>query len=219
MKKIIKLALATSSLIIFSTVLTPVSNAAPNKSLEKINCKNTKAKGHTVKNVLPPEVKAPFKNRTLSFATNCGDITIEAYGASAPIAVTTMLSLARNGYFNETLCHRLTTNEIYLLHCGDPTATGMGQLSFEYDNENLPKSIENNYPAGTVGIWNSEVISNGSQFFIVYEDSSLPPSYTIWGKVTKGLDIVRAIAKDGVVNGKSDGSPKRKIAIERVKVR
>ncbi len=130
-----------------------------------------------------------------------------------------MLSLARNGFFNETLCHRLTTNEIYLLHCGDPTATGMGQLSFEYDNENLPKSIENNYPAGTVGIWNSEEISNGSQFFIVYEDSSLPPSYTIWGKVTKGLDIVRAIAKDGVVNGKSDGSPKRKIAIERVKVR
>lgn len=214
-----KITLLTISVFAITTIFTSSAVAAPSSKPYKLNCKSTKAKGHTVKNVLPPEVKAPFKNRTLSFATNCGDITIEAYGASAPIAVTTMLSLARNGFFNETLCHRLTTNETYLLHCGDPTATGMGQLSFEYDNENLPKSIENNYPAGTVGIWNSEEISNGSQFFIVYEDSSLPPSYTIWGKVTKGLDIVRAIAKDGVVNGKSDGSPKRKIAIERVKVR
>jgi peptidyl-prolyl cis-trans isomerase B (cyclophilin B) len=214
-----KITLLTISVFAISTIFTSSALAAPSSKPYKLNCKSTKAKGHTVRNVLPPEIKAPFKNRTLSLATNCGDITIEAYGASAPIAVTTMLSLARNGFFNETLCHRLTTNEIYLLHCGDPTATGMGQLSFEYDNENLPKSIENNYPAGTVGIWNSEVISNGSQFFIVYEDSSLPPSYTIWGKVTKGLDIVRAIAKDGVVNGKSDGSPKRKIAIERVKVR
>lgn len=214
-----KITLLTISVFAISTIFTSSAIAAPSSKPYKLNCKSTKAKGHTVRNILPPEVKAPFKNRTLSLATNCGDITIEAYGASAPIAVTTMLSLARNGFFNETLCHRLTTNEIYLLHCGDPTATGMGQLSFEYDNENLPKSIENNYPAGTVGIWNSEVISNGSQFFIVYEDSSLPPSYTIWGKVTKGLDIVRAIAKDGVVNGKSDGSPKRKIAIERVKVR
>lgn len=214
-----KITLLTISVFAITTIFTSSAVAAPSSKPFKLNCKTTKAKGHTVKNVLPPEVKAPFKNRTLSFATNCGDITIEAYGASAPIAVTTMLSLARNGFFNETLCHRLTTNESYLLHCGDPTATGMGQLSFEYDNENLPKSIENNYPAGTVGIWNSEEISNGSQFFIVYEDSSLPPSYTIWGKVTKGLDIVRAIAKDGVMNGKSDGSPKRKIAIERVKVR
>ena len=214
-----KITLLTISVFAISTIFTSSALAAPSSKPYKLNCKSTKAKGHTVRNVLPPEVKAPFKNRTLSLATNCGDITIEAYGASAPIAVTTMLSLARNGFFNETLCHRLTTNEIYLLHCGDPTATGMGQLSFEYDNENLPKSIENNYPAGTVGIWNSEEISNGSQFFIVYEDSSLPPSYTIWGKVTKGLDIVRAIAKDGVINGKSDGSPKRKIAIERVKVR
>ena len=214
-----KITFLTISVFAITTIFTSSAVAAPSSKPYKLNCKSTKAKGHTVRNVVPPEVKAPFKNRTLSFATNCGDITIEAYGASAPIAVTTMLSLARNGFFNETLCHRLTTNESYLLHCGDPTATGMGQLSFEYDNENLPKSIENNYPAGTVGIWNSEEISNGSQFFIVYEDSSLPPSYTIWGKVTKGLDIVRAIAKDGVMNGKSDGSPKRKIAIERVKVR
>ncbi|NDI25629.1 MAG: peptidylprolyl isomerase [Actinobacteria bacterium] len=201
MRKIIKVITVTTFITIFSINLSPTSNAAQNKKVPEVVCKKTSAKAHSIKNITPPEVKPPFKNKTFTLTTNCGDITIEAYGASAPIAVTTMLSLARNGFFNETLCHRLTTNESYLLHCGDPTATGMGQLSFEYDNENLPKSIENNYPAGTVGIWNSEEISNGSQFFIVYEDSSLPPSYTIWGKVTKGLDIVRAIAKDGVVNG------------------
>jgi peptidyl-prolyl cis-trans isomerase B (cyclophilin B) len=66
---------------------------------------------------------------------------------------------------------------------------------------------------------NSGANTNGSQFFIVYEDTSLPPSYTIWGKVTKGLEIVQAIAKEGVINGKGDGLPKRTIAIEKVKVR
>jgi peptidyl-prolyl cis-trans isomerase B (cyclophilin B) len=62
-------------------------------------------------------------------------------------------------------------------------------------------------------------MSNGGQFFIVYNDSTLPPNYTIWGKVIKGLEIVKAVAKDGVIDGKADGSPKRKIAIERVRVR
>ena len=85
MKKIIKLALATSSLIIFSTVLTPVSNAAPNKSLEKINCKNTKAKGHTAKIIDPPEIKGPFQNRTFTLTTNCGNIVIKADGKSAQL--------------------------------------------------------------------------------------------------------------------------------------
>ncbi len=62
-------------------------------------------------------------------------------------------------------------------------------------------------------------MSNGGQFFIVYNDSTLPPNYTIWGKVIKGLEIVKAVAKDGVIDRKAEGSPKRKIAIERVRVR
>ena len=66
---------------------------------------------------------------------------------------------------------------------------------------------------------NSGQNTNGSQFFIVYEDTSLPPSYTIWGKVTKGLEIIQMVAKSGVLDGKKDGSPKQKIGIEKVKVR
>ena len=66
---------------------------------------------------------------------------------------------------------------------------------------------------------NSGQDSNGSQFFIFYADSSLPPSYTIWGKVTKGLEIIQMVAKSGVMDGKKDGSPMQKIGIEKVKVR
>ena len=219
MRKIIKFAIATSSLIIFSTVITPVSNSAPNKSSEKIICKNTKAKGHTAKSIDPPEIKGPFQNRTFTFTTNCGNIVIKADGKSAPITVTALSALANGGFFDQTLCHRLTTENIYVLQCGDPTATGLGGPNFTYRDENLPTAAENNYPAGAVAMANSGQNTNGSQFFIVYEDTSLPPSYTIWGKVTKGLEIIQMVAKSGVLDGKKDGSPKQKIGIEKVKVR
>ena len=219
MRKIIKFAIATSSLIIFSTILTPVSNAAPNKSLDKINCKNTKAKSQTAKNIDPPEIKGPFQNRTFTFTTNCGNIVIKADGKGAPITVTALSALATGGFFDQTLCHRLTTENIYVLQCGDPTATGLGGPNFTYRDENLPTNAEGNYPAGVVAMANSGQNTNGSQFFIVYADTSLPPSYTIWGKVTKGLEIVQMVAKSGVMDGKKDGLPKQKIGIEKVKVR
>jgi len=219
MKKIIKFSIATSSLIIFSAIFTPVSNAAPNKSLDKIKCKITKAKGHTAKSINPPEIKGPFKNKTFTFTTNCGDVVVEADGKSAPITVTALSALAAGGFFDKTLCHRLTTENIFVLQCGDPTATGLGGPNFTYRDENLPTAEENNYPAGVVAMANSGQNTNGSQFFIVYEDTSLPPSYTIWGKVTKGLEIVQMVAKIGVLDGKKDGSPKQKIGIEKVKVR
>ena len=219
MRKIIKFAIATSSLIIFSTILTPVSNAAPNKSLDKIKCKTTKAKGHTAKSINPPEIKGPFKNRTFTFTTNCGDVVVEADGKSAPITVAALSALAKGGFFDKTLCHRLSTEDIYVLQCGDPTASGLGGPNFTYQDENLPTTAENNYPTGVVAMHNSGQDSNGSQFFIFYADSSLPPSYTIWGKVTKGLEIIQMVAKSGVMDGKKDGSPMQKIGIEKVKVR
>lgn len=214
-----KIAIFSLAIFISSSFLASPVNAAPNNKQFKLNCKSTKAKGHFVKNILPPEVKGPFKNKVFSLSTNCGEIVIEAFGSTAPITVTAMTALAKGGFFDQTLCHRLTTVESYLLHCGDPTATGMGAPSFEYDNENLPENTESNYSEGVVGVWNSENMGNGSQFFIVYDDSTLPANYTIWGKVVKGLEIVKAVAKDGVIDGKNDGLPKRKIAIEKVKVR
>jgi peptidyl-prolyl cis-trans isomerase B (cyclophilin B) len=219
MKKSATTITVASVFFITTTIFSPIATAAPSKAPTPINCKVTKAKGHTAKNITPPEVKGPFKNKTFTFTTNCGDVVIEADGKNAPVTVFALSALANGGFFDQSLCHRLTTNNIYVLQCGDPTATGSGGPNFSYRDENLPANNENNYPAGVVAMANSGPSTNGSQFFIVYEDTSLPPSYTIWGKVTKGLEIIQTIAKSGVENGKSDGTPKQKIAIEKVRVR
>ena len=195
------------------------SRASKAVKVAVLKCAATKATGHAPKDVAPAQ-KLPKKlPQTFTFDTNCGNIVVTTVGARAPITITQLATLAKGGYFDNSLCHRLTTQGLYVLQCGDPTATGSGGPNFSYRDENLPQSTEANYPAGVVAMANSGANTNGSQFFIVYEDTSLPPSYTIWGKVTQGLDIVQSIAKEGVVGGKSDGLPKRTIAIEKVKVR
>jgi peptidyl-prolyl cis-trans isomerase B (cyclophilin B) len=219
MQKVVKV-IATSTLLTICAIYFPaIASAAPTKKPTPVICKPTTAKAHTVKNIIPPEVKPPFKNRTFTFTTNCGEIVIQANGKGAPITVTALAALANGGFYNKTLCHRLTTNIIYVLQCGDPTGTGMGKPNFSYRDENLPQAVQTNYPAGTVAMANSGANTNGSQFFIVYEDTSMDPDYTIWGRVTKGLEIVRAIAEAGVADGSTNGMPKQTIAIERVRVR
>ncbi|NCU78800.1 MAG: peptidylprolyl isomerase [Actinobacteria bacterium] len=113
------------------------------------------------------------------------------------------------------------TNKTFTLttNCGDIVIEANAKSAPSYRDENLPQAVESNYPAGIVAMYNKEPNTNGSQFFIVYEDTSMRPEYTIWGKVTKGLEIVKAIAKEGVADGTNDGLPKQTIAIERVKVR
>jgi peptidyl-prolyl cis-trans isomerase B (cyclophilin B) len=219
MQKVVKTLAISTILTICSLYFPTVAVAAPTKKPAPVICKPTNAKAHTVKNITPPEVKPPFKNRTFTFTTNCGDIVIQANGKGAPITVTALAALANGGFYNKTFCHRLVTDEIYVLQCGDPTGTGRGGPNFTYRDENLPQAVEANYPAGTVAMANSGANTNGSQFFIVYEDTSMNPNYTIWGRVTKGLEIVKAIAKEGVVDGTSVGMPKQMIAIERVRVR
>ena len=219
MQKVVKV-IATSTLLTICSIYFPaIALAAPTKKPMPVICKPTTAKVHTVKNIIPPEVKPPFRNRTFTFMTNCGHIVIQANAKSAPITVTALAALVNGGFYNKSLCHRLTTNEIYVLQCGDPTGTGMGGPNFSYRDENLPQAVQANYPAGTVAMANSGANTNGSQFFIVYENTSMNPNYTIWGRVTKGLEIVRAIAKVGVADGSTDGTPKQTIAIERVRVR
>ena len=219
MQKVVK-TLATSTILTICSLYFPtVAVAAPTKKPAPVICKPTNAKAHTVKNITPPEVKPPFKNRTFTFTTNCGDIVIQANGKGAPITVTALAALANGGFYNKTFCHRLVTDEIYVLQCGDPTGTGRGGPNFTYRDENLPQAVEANYPAGTVAMANNGANTNGSQFYIFYEDTSMNPNYTIWGRVIKGLEIVKAIAKEGVVDGTSNGMPKQMIAIEKVRVR
>lgn len=215
----VKTIISSLTILLISAALPTVATAAPNKKAITLNCKSSNAKGHSIKNIEIPQVKNFQKNRQITLVTNCGDVVIEADPKQAPVTVAAISALAKGGFFNQTICHRLTKVDSNFLHCGDPTATGMGGPNFEYQNENLPVAAPGNYPEGTVAIWNSKEITNGSQFFVVYADSTLPANYSIWGKVIKGLDIVKAVAKEGVADGSNDGLPKRTLAIEKVKVR
>lgn len=192
--------------------LTPAQAAA------KVKCTPTKAVGHAEMKVKPAEKPSTRLPKTFTLTTNCGTIVITTVGKKAPWTLTEMSTLAKAGYFDGSLCHRLTTAGIYVLQCGDPTATGRGGPGFSYPDENLPANALNNYPAGTVAMANSGPGTNGSQFFLVFADTSLGPDYTIWGKITKGLDIVQAIAKAGVKGGGGDGTPNTTVALTKVRV-
>ncbi|MFJ6073196.1 peptidylprolyl isomerase [Streptomyces sp. NPDC093065] len=138
---------------------------------------------------------------TMKLATTCGDIDIALKAKAAPHTVNSFDFLAGKGYFDHTKCHRLTTEGIYVLQCGDPTAQGNGGPGYNIPDENLKdKSLKDNvYPAGTVAMANTgQPDSGGSQFFLVYQDSQLPPSYTPFGTVSKeGMTVLKKIASAG----------------------
>ena len=151
---------------------------------------------------------------TLTLTTNCGDIVIDMLADEAPATVASMAFLADTGFYDATACHRLTTSGIFVLQCGDPAGDGTGGPGYQLPDENLPAEGEANYPAGTVAMANAGPGTAGSQFFLVYEDTTLPSGYTIWGQITQGLDLVRAIAEAGTANGGADGSPAQPVVIE-----
>lgn len=154
----------------------------------------------------------------ITFTTNQGEIVIETLPSLAPQTVNALSALAQENYFDNTICHRLTTEGIFVLQCGDPTGTGTGGPGFNIPDENLPEPIENNYPAGTVAMANAGPGTSGSQFFLVYQDTTLGPDYTIWGTITSGLEIVQTIASAGVIDGGPDGAPATGVTIESTKV-
>jgi peptidyl-prolyl cis-trans isomerase B (cyclophilin B) len=225
MKRMIVAGLALSALTASTLIVSPSAFAVDTKNktvksakVPAIKCTPTKAVGHTPPSVAPADKVLKRIPRTFTFVTNCGNIVVTTVGAKAPITLTQLSTLARGGYFNNSLCHRLTTQGLYVLQCGDPTATGGGGPNFTYRDENLPAEGLNNYPAGTVAMANSGPGTNGSQFFLVFADTTLGANYTIWGTVTQGLEIVKAIAKAGVKGGGADGAPSQQIEIKRVTV-
>jgi peptidyl-prolyl cis-trans isomerase B (cyclophilin B) len=136
---------------------------------------------------------------TMIIETNCGTIEISLLKDKAALTITKLSALAKAKYYDGTYCHRLTTSGIMVLQCGDPSASGGGgpQGWKGYKDENLPTNASNYYPIGTVAMANSGPNTNGSQFFFVYGASTFTPSYTIWGKVTKGLDLLQKIGDVG----------------------
>jgi peptidyl-prolyl cis-trans isomerase B (cyclophilin B) len=138
--------------------------------------------------------------------TTQGPISFRALTTAAPCTTYSFRFLAQRGYFDGTHCHRLTTQEIFVLQCGDPTGTGSGGPGYSFNDENLSGAT---YPAGTVAMANAGPNTNGSQFFIVWKDTQLSPAYTPFGQVVGGLGVLQRIAAagDDQQNGPGDGYP------------
>ncbi|MFJ3233046.1 peptidylprolyl isomerase [Streptomyces sp. NPDC086787] len=158
----------------------------------------------------------------MKLATTCGDIGVALKTAAAPHTVNSFNFLAGKGYFDHTKCHRLTTNNIYVLQCGDPTGSGSGGPGYTIPDENLKdESLKKNvYPAGTVAMANTgQAHSGGSQFFLVYQDSPLPPTYTPFGTVdAAGMKVLKKIATAGESTGAGDGAPNATVVINKATV-
>jgi peptidyl-prolyl cis-trans isomerase B (cyclophilin B) len=164
-----------------------------------------------------PDGKAAYQ---ATIRTNRGDVVINLLNSKATCTVNSFVYLAAKNYFNNTHCHRLTTSGgLFVLQCGDPTGTGSGGPGYTFANENLAGA---RYTAGTVAMAHTSAPnSNGSQFFIVYKNSQLAPSYTPFGQVVKGLGIIQNVARAGSdnANGAGDGHPKEKVVIESVTIK
>lgn len=154
----------------------------------------------------PPTENIPAQGEvTYTLAMAAGDVTITMDRATAPCAVNSFDSLVAQGYFDNTRCHRLTEQGIFVLQCGDPTATGTGGPGYSFADE-----PGGEYTTGTVAMANAGPDTNGSQFFLVYDDSPLPPDYTILGHMDDAsVEVVRSIAAGGSdnSNGAGDGQP------------
>jgi peptidyl-prolyl cis-trans isomerase B (cyclophilin B) len=184
-----------------------------------------------------PDYKATY---TAAINTNLGPIKIDLLNSKATCTVNSFVHLATAGYFNASQCHRVVNSGgIYVLQCGDPlakpstkltcseaaNAPGTGGPGYEYDSENLPSTTASTvtYKAGTVAMANSgESDSNGSQFFLVFKNTTLGPDYTPFGTITSGLDILQKVANAGTsctYSGSGGGVPKEKVVINSVTIK
>ncbi|GAB3522498.1 peptidylprolyl isomerase [Arthrobacter monumenti] len=170
---------------------------------------------------IPDPSLAAGKTFTGTIETNFGPIEVWLDGGKAPQAVSVFKSLTEQGYFEGSTCHRLTDSpSLNVLQCGSENGDGASDPDFAWGPvENAPE--DGKYPAGTIAVARgSGEYSHGKQFFIVYEDSTIPPSsggYTIMGLVTDGLDVVKEIAANGLKSSgtsPTDGAPKDPVTID-----
>ncbi|BBX36680.1 cyclophilin type peptidyl-prolyl cis-trans isomerase [Mycolicibacterium mageritense DSM 44476 = CIP 104973] len=193
------------------------------------NCQYPAAQEKASKQVNPPRTgKVPTDPATVSVSmvTTQGNIGLQLDNAKAPCTVNSFASLASQNYFNDTPCHRLTTGGLSVLQCGDPTGKGTGgpgyQFADEYPATDFPPGSPESqqpisYPRGTLAMANAGPGTNGSQFFLVYKDSQLPPNYTKFGTIDEtGLATLDKIAAGGVAGGGTDGAPATPVEIKSV---
>jgi peptidyl-prolyl cis-trans isomerase B (cyclophilin B) len=178
---------------------------------------------------LPPSKTNPTTLYTATMRTSQGNIVIRLLNPQAPCTVNSFVHLAETNFWNDTQCHRISDSEgLYMLQCGDPTAkasetlscdgtVGSGGPGYQFNDENLTGAT---YNAGTVAMANAGPNTNGSQFFLVFQDSQLPPSYTPFGTITSGLAILQKVAQAGTTCAFSAGGgvPKDKVIINSVTI-
>ncbi len=177
----------------------------------------------------PPRTgKVPTDPATVSVSmvTTQGNIGLQLDNGKAPCTVNSFASLAGQNYFNDTPCHRLTTGGLSVLQCGDPTGQGTGGPGYQFANEYPTNQYQPDdpalqqpvvYPRGTLAMANAGPNTNGSQFFLVYQDSQLPPNYTVFGKIDDtGLATLDKIVAAGVAGGGADGKPALDVQLKSV---
>ncbi len=137
----------------------------------------------------PPEmVIDPARTYTATIETSAGTMVAELFASEAPRTVNNFVFLAREGFYDDVIFHRVISG--FMIQGGDPSGTGRGGPGYQFKNENVARP----YLRGTLAMANAGRDTNGSQFFVMHADYALPPDYTIFGKLTAGEDVVDAIA-------------------------
>ena len=166
------------------------------------------------------------ESRVWTGSMNVGETTLELEldGVNAPQAVANFVSLSQSGFYEGVSCHRLVTDGIYVLQCGDPDGTGGGGPGYTFGPiENAP--ADDSYVTGSLAMARvgGDGSSMGSQFFIVYQDSRIPSDdvggYTIFGKITSGLDGLEPVISAGVEGGATDGPPALETLLSAIELR
>jgi peptidyl-prolyl cis-trans isomerase B (cyclophilin B) len=180
---------------------------------------------------LPPAKTNPSLGYTATMHTSQGNIAFKLLNSQAPCTVNSFMFLAQTGFWAGTQCHRLSASGgLDMLQCGDPTAkasktltcssnVGSGGPGYSFDDENLTGAT---YPAGTVAMANAGPNTNGSQFFLVFQASQLPPDYTPFGTISAaGLAVLHKVATAGTTctyAGAGGGVPRDKVVINSVAI-
>lgn len=161
----------------------------------------------------PPSESNVSGEVAVTIATSIGELKATLDADAAPCTVNSIVSLSEQAYYDATSCHRLTTSPSFgVLQCGDPTGTGAGGPGYTISDE-LEQTTA--YPAGTLAMAKTAAPdSGGSQFFICYVDTDLPPDYTVFGSLDESSNkLVAEAAAAGTVEGAPDGAPKTPVEI------
>lgn len=162
----------------------------------------------------PPQMEIDANGQyTANLQTSAGTITAELFAQEAPNTVNNFVFLARQGFYNGVIFHRTING--FMIQTGDPTGTGRGGPGYKFRDE----KVSRRYTRGILAMANAGPNTNGSQFFIVHgADVGLPPSYTIFGQVTDGLDVLDAIATAPTKPGGEGSTPVNPARIESVTI-